>query len=110
MKSSGVGKSLAVLLLLSSGYMAAATNSAFAEEIKWQKYMTSAAVVSSIATAISMVGPCSVPVEFSETIAEGKVQLYVNCFGNEDEEATVIVKFNQFSDGFLSPDGFDFAG
>lgn len=110
MKKINKATSLKTILVLSFGCISATTNAAYADEIKWDKYMQSAAVVSTIATAISMVDPCSVPLEFTETIENNKVKLFVNCFGNEEDEATAIIEFNQFDGGLLMPGKFDFAG
>ena len=83
---------------------------ASAAEIDWSKYMTRSAVVSAIASGMSAVENCSVPLTFSETREDGKVMLAINCFGNEDDEASSIIEFDDFGDGLLVPNRFMFAG
>lgn len=87
-----------------------ASGQAVADEIDWQKYMNSAAVVSSIAAAIAMVSPCENPLEFSETVEGDSLRLNVNCVGGEDDEATAVIEFTRYGDGLLVPEKFYFAG
>ncbi|PCJ95036.1 MAG: hypothetical protein COA52_04200 [Hyphomicrobiales bacterium] len=86
------------------------TGNAVAEDIKWQKYMNSAAVVSAIASAVAMVGSCDKPLEFFETTEGDKLSLSVNCFGSEEQEFTAVIEFIMLYDDVLVPDHFYFAG
>lgn len=99
-----------LLLALTLGCGQVLVSPAQAEEIDWSKYMTRSAVVSAIASAMSSVENCSVPLTFSETKEDGKVKLAINCFGNEEDEASSFIEFDDYGDGLLVPNRFMFAG
>ena len=80
-----------------------------AGQVGWDKYMNSAANVAAIAAAVALVGNCSKPLEFDETRQDGQINLTVLCSGGEDEEAAVIVTFDDLG-GTLIPNGYQFAG
>lgn len=80
-----------------------------AGQVGWDKYMNSAANVAAIAAAVALVGNCSKPLEFEEAREDGQIRLTVLCNGGEDEEAAVIVTFDDLG-GTLIPHGYQFAG
>ncbi len=80
-----------------------------AGQVGWEKYMNSAANVAAIAAAVALVGNCSKPLEFEEARQDGQIRLTVFCNGGEDEEAAVIVTFDDLG-GTLIPHGYQFAG
>ena len=101
------------LLTLSLWFAQALATPAMADDVDWSKYMTRSAVVSAIASAMSAVENCSVPLTFSESVdsTEGrKITLAINCFGKEDEEASSFIEFDDYGDGLLIPSRFFLAG
>jgi len=110
MKHPKILKSLIMAILLTSACIVIAASDAAADDIDWRKYMKSAAVVSSIAAAIALVDNCGKPLQIEETKDDGKIRLSFTCSGNEDEEGTAVIEFDDFGDGVLVPSKFDLAG
>lgn len=98
-----------LLSLTAAVALLATGGAATAGPVTWDRYMTSAANVAAIASAVASVGNCSKPLEFDELEEDGKVYLTVNCNGDEDEEAAVIIEFQDLGD-LLLPMGFQYAG
>ena len=96
-------------LIAATAALIAAVTTAAAEPVTWDRYMTSAANVAAIASAVASVGHCSKPLEFDEVEEDGKLYLSVNCNSGDDEEAAVIIEFEPFGDVLL-PKGFQYAG
>ncbi len=104
---------LSGLLLLSASAPVVAQNSGprTGKQINWQEYMTSAGLVSAIASAMSYVDHCSKPLVIEEwRRSSGKRDLVFNCNGNEDEEGSAILSIQRFGSSPWMPAGFKFAG
>lgn len=83
-----------------------------AESIDFSRYAASAATLTAVASAASLVSPCSVPLSYTEIIEESYavLELTVACLGEEDEEAAVILRFDMLDNGTLLPQSYEFAG
>ncbi len=83
---------------------------ATAAEIKWNKYMGSAANVAAIAAAMARLGDCSKKVTVEEMNSGKMIGLVFTCDGSEEEQASSIIFFERIGDGPLFAKKFAFAG
>ena len=101
---------LAGVSALSAGLLSA-VSPAMAEEVDWNRFMTSSTVVSAIASGMASLDYCETPLKFEQTAGEGKLSLSMTCTGEtEDDNATVIIEFDDIGEGELLPNQFNFAG
>lgn len=93
------------------GAVLSAASPAMAEDVDWSKFMTSSTVVSAIASGMAALDYCETPLQFAQTAAEGKLSLSMTCAGEtEEDNATVIIEFDDIGEGELLPSQFNFAG
>jgi hypothetical protein len=81
--------------------------------VDFAKYMVHSATLAAVVTAISMVEPCSVPIQFEEIVVESyeTLELIVTCnSGQFEDEGSVIVRFLMLEGGVLVPQSYELAG
>ena len=94
-----------------TGAVLATASPAMAEDVDWNKFMTSSTVVAAIASGMASLDYCETPLVFAQTAEEGKLSLRMTCTGeSEDDNATVIIEFDDIGEGELLPSQFNFAG
>ena len=78
--------------------------------IDYQKYFQSAHVLSAVSAAVAVLGECK-KLDFKEKM-EGSDTLVLNvsCLHDEGYRSSVIVRFNYYSDDFLTLRSFQYAG
>ncbi|MEL6819936.1 MAG: hypothetical protein AAFP80_14910 [Pseudomonadota bacterium] len=82
------------------------------EPADFERFLQSPAAAAAIASAVAMVGGCSVPLEFDQTAGDDvtSISMGVHCFGTEDDEASVSINFEDYGNGNIIVRGFDLAG
>ena len=82
------------------------------EPADFERFLQSPAAAAAIASAVAMVGGCSVPLEFDQTAGNDgtSIAMSVHCFGSEDDEASVSINFEDYGNGNIIVRGFDLAG
>ena len=82
------------------------------EPADFERFLQSPASAAAIASAIAMVGVCSVPLEFDQAAGDDgtSISMGVHCFGAEHDEASVSINFEDYGNGNIIVRGFDLAG
>ena len=103
-------KTLAAAFLFTLLGTALSTGSASAgDKVDFSRYMQYPPALNAIASAVSAVGGCSVPITFEEQKEDGMRILSIYCFGTEEDEMAITIRF--MDDGVsLLPVKFDYAG
>lgn len=96
--------------LVSGCLTVAATTSSLAADVDFSRYFKSAAALSAVASAVSILEPCEKAIEFSEKVEGDSVTLTAVCPASDGEAITVNVEFQKDETGTLFPDSFDYGG
>ncbi|MEO1703325.1 MAG: hypothetical protein AAFR71_14865 [Pseudomonadota bacterium] len=82
------------------------------EPADFERFLQSPAAAAAIASAVAMVGGCSVPLSFDQTNGDNEtsVSIGVHCFGTQDDEASITINFEDYGNGNIIVRSFDLAG